>query len=435
MLPVIVFSTNHDHDQDNGYPKDLNRALFAVDPHHLGLEDSDMESLALTNGQVVDGTGKIFPAPSTLLIKEAKVAAVGPASEISLPDECRVIDLRGKTVLPGLIDGHMHVTRMPGILNQRTNLQNQLRASDILRECLKWGTTTIGHASGCPENLVLRDMIDEGELKGRARLMVSGVVTATGGHVRGEGADGPWEIRKMVRKMAMAGMDFIKTCATGGFQWAHEGLGSPDYTLEELKALVEEAHMRGLLVHVHAHAEPGLHHAIEAGCDVILHGANIDSTSLRGIAEAKLIYMPTLYITSKHIWGDENLAAHMTTRMKAASQPHRNGVTKAYEMGITIATGSDGPARPGALMHEICELVGCGLTPHEAIIAATRHTAESLGMGDRVGSLEPGKQADCLVIDGDPLKTISLLTSQSSHVLVIKDGSIEIDKLNTTENS
>ena len=386
-----------------------------------------LKHIALINGRVLDGTGRPALDHATILIEGSVLAAVGPATDISLPEACSVIDLQGKTVLPGLMDGHMHVTGMPGLLDATANLQAQLCASEILRECLLWGTTTVGHAGGCEENLVLRDMIDEGTLKGRARLLVSGVVTATGGHVRGEGADGPWEIRKMVRRMAVAGMDFYKTCATGGFQWAHEGLGSPDYSLEELQALVTEAHMRGRRVHVHAHAQPGIQNAIDAGCDVILHGANIDSSALTDIAARGLIYMPTLYITSEHIWGDRSRPAHMINRMKAAYKPHREGVARARELGITIATGTDGPPRPGALMQELCELVGCGFTPHEAIVAATRNTAEALGAGDRLGTLEPGKLADCIVIDGDPLADSSVLTSRESIVMVIKEGRVEVD--------
>jgi imidazolonepropionase-like amidohydrolase len=386
-----------------------------------------LNPIALTNGRLIDGSEKPPLFPATLLTDGAVVAAAGPARKISLPEGCSVIDLQGRTILPGLIDGHMHVTGMPGLLDAAANLRNQLRASEILRECLLWGTTTVGHAGGCEENLVLRDMIDKGTLKQRARLVVSGVVTATGGHVRGEGADGPWEIRKMVRQMALAGMDFYKTCATGGFQWAHEGLGTPDYSLEELQALVAEAHMRGRRVHVHAHAQPGIQNAIDAGCDVILHGANIDACALEGIAAKGLIYMPTLYITSRHIWGSGSLPEHMTGRMKAACKPHREGVAQARELGITIATGTDGGPRPGALMHELCELVDCGLTPQEAIIAATRNTADSLGIGDRLGTLQPGKLADCIVVEGDPLNDISILTSQESIAMVIKEGRIEVD--------
>jgi len=388
-----------------------------------------MQPLALLNGRVVDGTDRPPADHAAILIEDSRITAIGPDAGTSLPDQSQVIDLHGRTVLPGLMDGHMHVTSMPGLMDDAKNLQAQLRASEILRECLLWGTTTVGHAGGCNQNLVLRDMIESGALPGRARLVVSGVVTATGGHVRGDGADGPWEIRKMVRQMALAGMDFYKTCATGGFQWAHEGLGTPDYTLEELQALVAEAHMRGRLVHVHAHGQPGIGNAVEAGCDVILHGADIDEAALQGIAARGLTYMPTLYITSEHIWGSGSLPEHMTTRMKAAYRPHRDGATRARELGITVATGTDGGPRPGALMHELCELVGCGFAPQEAIVAATRNTAAALGLGGTLGTLEPGKLADCLVIDGDPLADISLLTRRESIAMVIVEGRREVDHL------
>lgn len=389
-----------------------------------------MKCIAVTNGRVLDGNGGLPGEPATVLTEGPTIKAVGPAASISVPADAQVIDVKGRTVMPGLIDGHMHVTGMPGLLDPTGRVRDHLRASELLRECLLWGTTTVGHAGGCGESLILRDMIDEGSLRGRARLVVSGVVTATGGHVRGDGADGPWEIRKMVRRMALEGMDFFKTCATGGFQWAHEGLGTPDYTLEELEALAAEAHMRGRPVHVHAHGQPGIQNAIEARCDTILHGADIDGAALDGIAGHELIYMPTLYITSEHIWGGGNLPEHMTSRMKAAYEPHRQGVTQARERGITMATGTDGPPRPGALMHELCELVKAGLNPGEAIVAGTRNTARSLGVAERLGTLEAGKVADCVVVDGDPLANISVLTDRDAVAMVIKEGRVEVDRMN-----
>ncbi len=386
-----------------------------------------MESLALTNARLVDGTGRPPVGDSTVVMSGTLVTAVGPRAEVVVPAGCRVIDVEGQTVLPGLVDAHMHVTGMPGLLDERAMLEAQLEASEILRECLQWGTTTVGHAGGCRENLVLRDMIDLGRLPGRARLLVSGVVTATGGHVRGEGVDGPWEIRKVARRMALEGFDFYKTTATGGFQWAHEGLGMPDYTLEELEALVAEARLRGRLVHCHAHAQPGIQNAVGAGCDVILHGTYADEAALEEIADQSLVFMPTLYITSEHSWGRTERPAHITDRLRAAHGPHRAAVARARQLGITIATGTDGMPRPGALVHELCELVECGLTPHEAIVAATRNSAEALGIGDRLGTLEAGKVADCVVVDGDPLANIAILTDQAAIAFVVKDGLVEVD--------
>lgn len=385
--------------------------------------------IALINARIFDGTGRPPLERATLIVNGPVIAAVGPAADLPPRAECRVIDAQGRTVLPGLIDGHMHVTGMPGLLNATTQIQAQLQAAEILRECLLWGTTTVGHAGGCVENLVLRDMINKGALPGRARLVVSGVITATGGHVRGEGADGPWEIRKLARRLAAAGVDFFKTCATGGFQWAHEELGASDYSPEELQALVDEAHMRHRLVHVHAHAQPGLQNAIAAGCDVILHGANIDESALAGIAAKRLTYMPTLYITSEHFCGIRSLPEHIASRARAARKPHRAGVARARELGIAIAAGTDGGPRPDALMLELQELAGCGFTPPEAIVAATRNTANALGIGARVGTLEPGKLADFIVINGDPLADIAVLASRAAIAMVVKEGRVQVDRL------
>jgi imidazolonepropionase-like amidohydrolase len=220
--------------------------------------------------------------------------------------------------------------------------------------------------------------------------------------------------------MIRDGVDHLKTCATGGFQWEHEKLTNLDYTLEELAALTDEAHSRGRRVHVHAHAQPGLGLAIAAGCDVILHGALIDEAALGGIAAAKLWYMPTLYITSRHILEPPKFPPFMIERMKKAHPIHRAGVAKAYKMGVRLAAGTDGG--PGSIMKELGELVDCGLPPLAAIVIATRNTADALGILDRTGTLEPGKRANLLAVKGNPLENIALLTAKENLALVMKDG-------------
>jgi imidazolonepropionase-like amidohydrolase len=220
-----------------------------------------------------------------------------------------------------------------------------------------------------------------------------------------------------------AGADHIKTCASGGFQWDHEKLTHEDYSLEELCALVDQAHGRDRRVHVHAHAQPGLGNAIEAGCDVILHGALIDEPALEGIATKGLWYMPTLYITSERAREGKNWPTHMTQRMQAAHPVHRAGVTKAHEMGIRIIAGTDGV--PGSIMHELCLLVECGLAPMEALVAATRDAAEALGILDNAGTLEVGKRANLLVVKGHPTQDITILTCKESVYMMMKDGIIQ----------
>ena len=257
-------------------------------------------------------------------------------------------------------------------------------------------------------------------------MLVAAMVNATGGHVRSRSADadGPWEIRKAVREMLSAGADLIKTAATGGFMWKHERITWEDYTLEELTALVAEAHSKEKRVAVHAHSQPGLNTAIQAGCDIIAHGALIDEEALEGIAAKHLYYMPTLYITSDAVINRPNLPEHMKERMSQAHPVHRTGVRKAHHKGITICVGTDGG--PGDATLELVELVTCGLSPMEAIVAGTCNTADAFGIDDMVGTLEPGKQADILVVDGDPLEDISLFVDEKNILLVMKGAHVEV---------
>lgn len=377
---------------------------------------------AIVNALLIDGKGGPPQPGACVLVEGETIANVWAAGEADIPADAVRIDATGLALLPAFLDGHMHVSREPGRLDHLGHVRANVAAVGKLQACLQWGTGTVGHAAGSPESVVLSELIREGAVGGCSDLLVGAAVTATCGHVAGRSADGPWEIRKAVREMVAAGADWIKTCATGGFQHAHEGLGNEDYTLEELRALVEQAHARGKRVHAHAHAQPGLGNAVEAGCDVILHGAMIDEAALEGIAEKGMWYMPTLHVTSEQFYGRPGLPAHMSERMKQANPFHRAGVAKAREMGVRIAVGTDGG--PGSAMNEMRELVGCGFTPMEAIVAATRDTADALGVLAKVGTVEPGKQADLVAVKGDPAKDIGVLSSQDAVALVVKRGKI-----------
>lgn len=379
-------------------------------------------STAIVNGTVVDGNGGAPLRDGCVLVEGACIAEVGTMASVRIPEGAHRIDAAGGTVLPAFLDGHMHVSLEPGRLDHLGHLKTNLAAVGKLQKCLQWGTGTVGHAAGSVESVILRDLIRSGALSGCADLLVGAAVTPTCGHVRGRAADGPWAIRGAVRELIAAGADWIKTCASGGFQHDHEKLTHEDYTLEELRALTDLAHSRDKRVHVHAHAQPGLGNAIAAGCDVILHGALIDEVALAGIAEKNLWYMPTLHITSEQVYQNANWPSYMTERMKQANPIHRAGVARARKMGIRIAVGTDGG--PGSVMHELSELVGCGYTPMEAIVAGTRQTADALGILAATGTLEAGKRANLIVVNGNPTQDIGVLASQDSIVLVMKDGMI-----------
>ncbi len=376
-------------------------------------------SKVVLHGMLVDGTGADPIDDSAVVIRGKHIEAVGRADEIDVPKDAEAIDAAGRTVMPGIIEGHAHVGGTPA-------------AQRVLRLSLQAGITTICSVSANVRGIELRDGIADASVRGCARMIAGCIVSCTNGHVKFRTADGPWEVRKAVREMVQAGADFIKTAASGGFWGEHERCDSPNYTPEELQALVDEAHAWGLPVVVHCHTQPGLKYCIDAGVDQIHHGAFIDEDAVRGIGEKGLYYVPTLTVT-----GDRNIEhwaqsdrPWQATEMQEAHQIHRDGVRLAHDTGVKIGLGCDYPGGPWwklgeRTMVELMELVGCGMTPMEAIVAATRTNAEAYGKLDELGTLEVGKRADLLVVDGDPSTDISVLHDPDNINLVMKDGVIE----------
>ncbi len=371
---------------------------------------------AFLGGTVIDGTGSACLAGGAVLVEDGKILSVGDADSANVPDGAEIIDATGKTVMPGLIDTHMHV----GF---------QFQALKRLRDCLERGTTTVAAVTGGPSAVILRDAIERGLVDRCPRYVVGCVVGATCGHLRrtdghvaGVTADGPWEVRKGVRAMIQEGADFIKASASGGFQWPGERVEWEDYTYEELEALAAEAHAKDKPVMVHAHSQPGINHAVRAGCDMIHHGALIDEEGLEGIAAKNLYYIPTLHITSESVFANPNFGPWTRERMQHAHPIHREGVRRAREMGIRIGVGTDGG--PGSNCHELMELVSCGLSAMEAIVAATRNSAEALGILEETGTLEAGKEADIILVDGDPLADVSVLYQPENILLVMRAGKV-----------
>ena len=230
--------------------------------------------------------------------------------------------------------------------------------------------------------------------------------------------------------MVQAGADFIKTAASGGFWSADEVSTMRNYTLEELVALVDEAHAWHRPVVVHCHTQPGLNNCIEAGVDQIHHGGFIDEEAVRGILAADLWYMPTLAVTCQR-----NIEALVEqpwqTVEMAQSQPiHRAGVRLAHEIGVKLCVGTDYPGTGLTWKHgdrtiwELMELESCGLSRMEALVAATKTNAEAYRLDD-LGTLEPGKIADVVVLDGDPLEGFEALYDHRNIKLVLKDGRVE----------
>ena len=373
---------------------------------------------AVLHGTLIDGTGAEPVANSAIIVRDDRIEAVGRADEVAVPEGVEIIDASGKTVMPGIIEGHAHVDGSP-------------RGQKVLRLSLQRGITTVCSVSANVRGIELRNGIEDGAVRGCARLIAGCVVSCTHGHVKFRTADGPWEVRKAVREMVMAGADFIKTAASGGFWSPDEVCAVRNYTYEELEALSDEAHAWQVSVVVHCHTQPGLNNCIKAEIDQIHHGAFIDAEAVHGIAEKRLFYIPTLAVTC-----ERNIIAKAdrpweTKEMKESQPIHRAGVRLAHEIGVKIGVGTDYPGTPKTWkigvrkMFELQELVACGLTPMEAIVAATRTTADAYGKLDAFGTLEAGKKADLLVVTGNPLEDVAVMYDGDNINLVMKDGVVE----------
>jgi imidazolonepropionase-like amidohydrolase len=292
------------------------------------------DTRAIINGTVIDGTGSDPIEGGVIVIEDGRFAAVGAPDEVDVPAGAEVIDATGMTVMPGLIEGHAHVGG---------DFTGQRR----LRLSLQRGITTICSVSANVTGIALRDGIESGQVRGCARLIAGCVVTPTNGHVRFRDADGPWEVRKAVREMVQAGADFIKTAASGGFVGKNEVCSMRNYTLEELVALVDEAHAWDRPVVVHCHIQPGLANCIEAGVDQIHHGAFIDEAAVRGILDADLWYLPTLAVTCARNIEALSDQPWQTVEMQESQPIHRAGVKLAHELGVKLCVGTDYPGTPG----------------------------------------------------------------------------------------
>lgn len=379
---------------------------------------------ALVGGRIIDGNGGPPIPDGTVVLDGGRIVAIGPRDTVSVPEGTETVDVSGRTLIPGMFDLHVHLGGTP------------YRAVALLAKALGAGFTTIAHvASNQPEVTVpLREAIEIGFLPQCSRLLAGAVVSATNGHVAGRTADGPWEVRKAVREMVEQGADFIKTAASGGFASEHEECWWQDYTYEELEALVDEIHSVGRKAIVHVHTQPGLDRAIRAGADQIHHGAFIDEEALHGIKERGLYFVPTLRVSCKRNMDIKREAGRPweARKMAEAHDGHREGVRRAHELGVKLALGTDLPGTPpwdtDDAAWELIELVGCGLSEMEAIMVATRNSADAAGVLEDLGTLEVGKKGDVVVVDGDPLEDISILFDRQKIRKVLKDGRVAVDR-------
>src|SRR6202163_1005078 len=396
----------------------------------LGAQGSAQSSrhVVVHAGHLLDvKTGKLL-ADQTLVIEDGKILSTGAAADAKIPSDAVRIDLPTATILPGLIDAHTHLTMEPKFGYERLAIsmpREALTGAKNARLTLLAGFTTARNvgARGFTD-VALRDAINSGDVPG-PRLLVSGPpLSITGGHcdnnmlpseyhaVSDGAADGIAAVQHKVRENIKYGADLIKVCATGGVLSKGDDPQASQYTLEEMKAIVADAHRLGRKVAAHAHGAEGIRWAAEAGVDSVEHGSYIDDAGIAAMKEHGTYLVPTLYLGD---WMIENAEqTHMPPPLMAKAREvipaARKNIAHAFTSGVKVAFGTDAAVYPHGLNgREFAVMVKLGLTPLQAIQAATANAADLLGWPGKVGSLEPGAWADIIAVDGDPLKDVTTL--------------------------
>ena len=403
--------------------------------------------------------GRLLAVPGTAVVERQSIVVVGrtiadvrpgfidPGDVAGDPARVRVIDLSDKVVLPGLIDSHVHITSEsgPGFKLRRvvsSGPDQAISAAMNARRTLMAGFTTVRDTAGFRGDdfeavFAIRDGIANGKVAG-PRLLVSGQgITPTAGHGDFMGyrpdieallapksiCDSPAECRKTTRYMIKRGADFIKIAATGGITSEIAAGLDQQMTDQEIRAVVETAHGLGRKVAAHAHGVGGINAALRAGVDSIEHGTFMDDESVKLFRRTGAYLVPTMLAhkaSADRVANDPSLPEAVRRKSQDRTDDKIAQVRRAYRAGVRMAFGTDAAISPhGTNAEEFALLVQADVTPMDAIVMATVNAADLLGIADIAGSIEPGKAADIIAVDGDPLADITVL---EQVVFVMKDG-------------
>lgn len=402
----------------------------------------------LTNGYLIDGSGGEPVSGAAVVVDDDRITAVGPQEALSWPQEAKIIDVAGKTIMPGIIDAHAHMIAYEYNLETRLTTPASLtvlKSINNLRTTLEAGVTTVRDAGG--SDLGIKLGVEQGLVPGPRLLISIAPLTQTGGlfdlHV-GSGATvdmnsmfgrvrhfcgGVENLRKITREFLLAGADVIKICSTGSvFRKPPGTRPAAQYTPEEIRAVVYEAKAAGKRTMTHCEGGPGLRHAVEAGIDSIDHGFFLTDEDIELMLKHDTYLVPTLAAVHgilKIIDRDPNADINPQSVIVARELVvhHNESIGKAIKAGVKIAMGSDAFGHDqGENLFELELMVRAGMTPMQAIVAATKTGSELLDISDDLGTIVPGKIADILVVDGNPLDDITLLQERQNLALIMKAG-------------
>jgi imidazolonepropionase-like amidohydrolase len=414
---------------------------------------------AIRGATLIDGTGRDPVRDATVLIEDGRIISAGQAGQVSVPDGTEIIDADGRTLLPGMIDCHVH------IMSQGFNIMRELSTPPSLallqciphlRATLDAGFTTVRDAGGAP--LGVKMAIEQGILPGPRMQISVTALSQTGGHgdpftrscihlavalpdVPDSVVDGIEPMRQRVREILRAGADWIKICTTGGVLSQTDAPSSSQFTVAEIETAVYEAQADGgKPCMAHAQGTQGIKNAIAAGVKSIEHGIWLDEEAIALMKQRDVYLVPTLVAPLQVIRQSERDGGAMppwgVQKAHAVVNDHAESFRQAYEAGVKIAMGTDSGVGPhGENAEEMELMVDHGMSTMDAIISTTSRAATLLGVQDRLGTIEPGKIADVLLVDGNPLDNIGILRDTTKITMVMKDGQVFKDVTQNIENT
>lgn len=417
---------------------------------------ADGQTKVIQNARVIDGTGAKPLEKATVVIQKDAISAVGPASQVQAPPRAEVIDAKGMTLMPGLIDAHLHffgIRRYEFLLWAMEHVAlHAIRSVYEVRRILEAGFTTVRDC-GSDNALFIKQAIEEGSIAGPRLRAVGRFMCQTGGIPDlpflplsvmegrdGRGfcrlTDGVDECLKAAREQLRGGATELKIGTTGGIDPSFI-VAESAFTVEEIRAMASVAHNVGKKITAHNNVlmgEPctGIRKAIAGGVDAIDHGYWIDDPTLELMAEKGVVWIATLGYLQRAVerGKDLNLSPVYVDKCKRAVESIADTTPRAKKMGVKRASGSDflgTPADPhGEEAFELEMQVRCGLSEMEALVTATRRNAELFNLDARLGTVEKGKLADLILVDGDPLKNIKVLQDASRIKMVMLEGQVRV---------
>lgn len=411
-----------------------------------------MAKTMITNGTLIDGSGNDPIQDAVVVIENEKIIYAGSKTNYTERGDEKVLDVKGKTILPGMIDSHVHMTMEYAPLEERMSTPFSYmfyKAAEYLKATLHAGVTSVRDALGTDYGV--KKAVEDGLIIGPRMQLSINALTITGGH--GDGytvsgneidlmpsgypgmpsgkCDGVAEVRKKTREILRAGAEVIKVHATGGVLSPTDHPEFTQFSLEELKAIVEEGRFRkNVKVMAHAQGAEGIKNAVKAGVHSIEHGIFMDDEAIELMLENGTYLVPTLLAPVAVLETAEQVGMPQTAvdKSKEVIEQHKISFQKAYQAGVKIAMGTDaGVMKHGTNLRELGLMVDAGMTPMDAIVASTKTAAQCLEWDKQLGTVEAGKLADLIIVEKNPLEDIYSLAHNDQIKVVIKNGKIEKD--------